>query len=263
MDEALLASVVSGGPPTLRLYRWQGAWLSLGYSQQLSPERLAACHRAGVGIVGRATGGRAVLHGGDLTYTIVAGESELPDGLSASYAVVCRALLSALFRIGVGADLAPGGTAGVSAREFDCFAHAAGHEICVQGKKLAGSAQRRSGGGVLQHGSIRVLPDLPGVARVCGVASGGATSLAELGRLPAAGALEQACIAGFTEVLGCRFELDLPSPVERSRASARKPGRLRFWQSTQQFTRADPRRDRSRHPIARRYRHMEGQFHTP
>ena len=70
MDEALLASVVAGGPPTLRLYRWQGAWLSLGYSQRLSSRRLAACRQAGVGVVRRVTGGRAVLHGGDLTYAV-------------------------------------------------------------------------------------------------------------------------------------------------------------------------------------------------
>jgi len=222
MDEALLASAVAGGPPTLRLYRWQGAWLSLGYSQHLSPERLAACHRVGAGVVGRVTGGRAVLHGGDLTYTIAARESELPEGLSASYAVVCRALLSALDRIDVQADPAPEQTPAGSARGFDCFASTAGHEICVQGKKLAGSAQRRAAGGLLQHGSIRVVPDAATVASACGLALDGATSLAQLGREPAPGALEQACIAGFSEVLGCSFELGFPTRDERSQAAARK-----------------------------------------
>lgn len=221
MDEALLASVVAGGPPTLRLYRWQGAWLSLGYSQHLSPERLAACHRVGAGVVGRVTGGRAVLHGGDLTYTIAAHESELPEGLSASYAVVCRALLCALDRIDVQADPAPEPTPEL-ARGFDCFASAAGHEICVQGKKLAGSAQRRVSGGLLQHGSIRVVPDAARVASACGIAADEATSLAQLGREPAPGALEQACIAGFSDVLGCSFELEIPTRGERSQAADRK-----------------------------------------
>jgi len=77
------------------------------------------------------TGGRAVLHGGDLTYTIAANDSKLPRGLSASYAVVCRALLSALDRLEVRADSASGKRPGAPAKEFDCFASAAGHEICV------------------------------------------------------------------------------------------------------------------------------------
>ncbi len=221
MDEALLASVVAGGRPTLRLYRWHGAWLSLGYNQRLSSERVAVCRRAGVGVVRRVTGGRAVLHGGDLTYAIFAGASELPDGLSASYEVVCRALLAALDCIGVRADSASGEATGAPSREFDCFASAAGHEICVRGRKLVGSAQRRVAGGVLQHGSIRVVPDPPRVSLASGVALSGATSLTQLGREPEAGALEQACIAGFSEVLCCGFELDFATPAERSRASAR------------------------------------------
>ncbi len=223
MDEALLASVVAGGPPTLRLYRWDGPWLSLGYSQRLSPDRIAACQRAGVGVVTRVSGGRAVLHGADLTYTIATAASELPDGLSASYAAVSRALLSALARIDIRADAAPVHVSPASPSEFDCFASAAGHEICVGGKKLAGSAQRRAGGGVLQHGSIRVLPDPPTVAAACGIASASSTSLAELGGMPDAGVLERACVAGFSEVMGASFEVDIPTATERAQASVRKP----------------------------------------
>lgn len=222
MDEALLASVVAGGPPTLRLYRWQGAWLSLGYSQRVTSERLVACRRAGVGVVRRVTGGRAVLHGGDLTYTIVASESELPEGLSASYAVVCRGLLAALAQLGVRADSAPGEEPGARGRDFDCFASAAGHEVCVAGKKLAGSAQRRVAGGVLQHGSIRAVPDPTRVSRASGVGLRAATSLAELGCEPDAATFEQACIAGFSEALDCEFEFDVATPAERSQASARR-----------------------------------------
>jgi len=221
MDEALLSSVVAGGTATLRLYRWDGPWLSLGYSQNLSPDAMDACERAGVGVVRRVTGGRAVLHGGDLTYTVAAASSQLPEGLSASYAVVCQALSSALGRIGVPVDPAPGDLPSAPA-EFDCFASTAGHEISVAGRKLAGSAQRRAGGGVLQHGSIRVQPDPPQIARLCGIAPDRSTSLAELGRDPTAEALEQACIAGFSEALGCSFELDTPTTCERRKASGRK-----------------------------------------
>jgi lipoate-protein ligase A len=221
MDEALLASAVAGGPPTLRLYRWQGPWLSLGYGQCLSKERAERCQRAGVGVVRRVTGGRAVLHGGDLTYTVAAHTSALPDGLSASYAAVCRGLLAALDRIGVRADSAPVDADRGPIRDFDCFAHAAEHEVCVLGKKLAGSAQRRATGGVLQHGSIRLVPDPSRIVEACGLSGGGATSLFELGHVPEPGALEQACADGFSAAFGCRLTTDVPTENERLQASAR------------------------------------------
>ncbi len=72
VDESLLKTAVTAGTPTLRFYRWRGPWLSLGYSQRPQAELYAACSRAGVGVVRRVTGGRAVLHGEDLTYAIAA-----------------------------------------------------------------------------------------------------------------------------------------------------------------------------------------------
>ncbi len=64
VDQALLESASLDGVASLRLYTWQGPWLSLGYGQRLEEERRAACDAAGVGVVRRVTGGRAVLHGG-------------------------------------------------------------------------------------------------------------------------------------------------------------------------------------------------------
>ena len=75
VDEALLASAVHTGRPSLRFYRWQGPWLSLGYGQSLSEVRAERCRAAGVGWVRRVTGGLAVLHGADLTYTVAAPEA--------------------------------------------------------------------------------------------------------------------------------------------------------------------------------------------
>ena len=68
VDEALLASAVRAGTTSLRLYGWAGPWLSLGYAQPLEPEHARQLEAAGVGWVRRVTGGRAVLHGADLTY---------------------------------------------------------------------------------------------------------------------------------------------------------------------------------------------------
>ena len=84
VDEALLRSAQRGAPPTLRFYSWDGAWLSLGFAQPLDAARRAACRAAGVGIVRRATGGRAVLHGSDLTYAVAAPVAALPAGLHAT-----------------------------------------------------------------------------------------------------------------------------------------------------------------------------------
>ena len=80
VDEALLRSAQRGAAPTLRFYSWDGAWLSLGFAPSpLDAARRAACREAGVGIVRRATGGRAVLHGADLTYAVAAPVAALPS----------------------------------------------------------------------------------------------------------------------------------------------------------------------------------------
>jgi lipoate-protein ligase A len=184
VDEVLLASAAAGGAPTLRLYRWRGPWLSLGYAQTLSTERRAACRAAGVGVVRRATGGRAVLHGADLTYAVAAPARCLPSGLEASYRVLSEALLDALRAVGAEAERAvPAPAAGPHGAPFDCFAEAAAEELVAGGRKLVGSAQRRvggPGGALLQHGSIRLAPDPPAAARASGLGRG-ATSLVELG----------------------------------------------------------------------------------
>src|SRR6185295_8843377 len=100
-----------------------------------------------------------------------------PDGLDASYRVLSDALLAALRALGIAAErVANGPVAVAEAAAFDCFAEAANDELCVGGRKLAGSAQRRAGGALLQHGSIRLSADPPAAARIAGTGLG-ATSL--------------------------------------------------------------------------------------
>jgi lipoate-protein ligase A len=206
VDEALLASAIASGRSSLRLYRWSGPWLSLGYGQRPGPERLAACTDAGVGVVRRVTGGGAVLHGGDLTYAIAAPEAVLPPGLRATYQLIGAALRSALLALGIDAQSAPGAAAARRRGSFDCFSEAAGDELCAGGRKLVGSAQRRARGGVLQHGSIRVFPDPEPLRAAAGLDAGSATSLRELACEQPREALEKACVACFSRVLGVRFE---------------------------------------------------------
>lgn len=184
VDEALLEGVIGGRAPTLRLYGWRGPWLSLGRAQVLDTERLEACAQAGVGLVRRVSGGAAVLHGCDLTYTVAASETALPAGLEGSYALLGETLRNALRACGIEASVGAAGREGASPRgvsgerPFDCFSRPAAHELCVAGRKLAGSAQRRARGGVLQHGSIRLRPDPDAVCLATGIDGAQATDLA-------------------------------------------------------------------------------------
>jgi lipoate-protein ligase A len=226
VDEALLMAATQGGQPALRLYRWSGPWLSVGYRQRVSDRLRAACASAGVGLVRRVSGGGAVVHGGDLTYALAAGERDLPAGIAASYQLIAKALVEALRAIGVAAaqpfegriPVARPALATGSNRTpaFDCFASAADHEICVAGRKLAGSAQRRAAGGVLQHGSIRLRANDQLAPELCPGGSGAAVSLAELGFNPVPEELQRACVKAFASVLGVEFEVGGLSMSERA-----------------------------------------------
>jgi lipoate-protein ligase A len=220
VDEALLESATEG-VASLRFYGWEGPWLSLGYSQRLDPRRVAACARAGVGIVRRVTGGSAVLHGRDLTYCLAAPEAALPEGLRGSYRLVAGALVEGLQSLGVPVQRKAGPRELEVSRSFDCFAVPAEDEISAMGRKLVGSAQRRARGGVLQHGSIRLAPDPVAVMRAVGFAPGVATSLTELGVQVQARELEDALAAAFRTALGTSLEEAELIASERFRAERR------------------------------------------
>ncbi len=206
VDEALLRSAQAGAPPTLRFYSWDGAWLSLGFAQPLDAARRAACRAAGVGIVRRATGGRAVLHGSDLTYAVAAPVAALPAGLHATYALIGAALREGLAALGVEAERSGSGQSAPGRDGFDCFESLAADEICAGGRKLAGSAQRRAAGGVLQHGSLRLEPDSLAAREAAGLEQDGATSLAELGFTLGAECVRAACASAFAAVLQATLE---------------------------------------------------------
>ncbi|MFP6623032.1 MAG: biotin/lipoate A/B protein ligase family protein [Myxococcota bacterium] len=225
VDEALLSSAILAGTPSLRFYGWTGPWLSLGYAQPLEPEQVRQLEAAGVGWVRRVTGGRAVLHGADLTYSIAAPEDALPAGLRASYGVVADALLEALQSLGVLATRSHPGASAPGVSVFDCFQEPAADEICLAGKKLSGSAQRRVGRALLQHGSIRLAPDPPDAVHAVapGRRSLGGTSLAEAGATVSREALEGACARAFSRRLGVPLEPSPLSAAEVARARSRGP----------------------------------------
>ncbi len=171
VDAAILAAVSAGAaPPTLRLYGWTPLCLSLGYGQhahEADADRLAA---RGWGIVRRPTGGRAILHADELTYSVALPADHPLARISVveSYRQISGALLAALEALGAQphaealADPAAEGVNGAPSPV--CFETPSHYEITVGGRKLVGSAQVRRREGLLQHGTLPLTGD---IARIC------------------------------------------------------------------------------------------------
>jgi lipoate-protein ligase A len=144
--------------PTLRFYSWEKPSVSLGYFQNVEDEvNIEFCKGKGIPIVRRPTGGKAVLHEGDLTYSVVAREDNplFPTGLLGTYQIISQCIATGLAELGIQADMLREG------RETDapelgalCFSMPSQYELLVKGKKICGSAQMRKKGVFLQHGSL-------------------------------------------------------------------------------------------------------------
>lgn len=160
VDEALLRCHADSGKdalPVLRFYTWNPPALSLGYFQRKDGIDWSALERLGIQPVRRLTGGRAVLHWEDFTYSVVAeAGKDTPIELKASYLYLCRGLLEAFSSLGIEAGL--GSEERGLGRLASCFAVAAPSDITWQGRKFVGSAQTRIGTSLLQHGSILLRP---------------------------------------------------------------------------------------------------------
>src|SRR2546423_12507810 len=163
VDEVLLDGVASGeAPPTIRFYEWAPPCLSLGYFQPFDVVDVDGCRALGVEVVRRPTGGRAILHDRELTYSVALSASVLGQdgGVLPSYYRLSLALQDGLRRLGVAATLAPESASSSAAHGPVCFDRPSAHEILLRGRKLVGSAQMRRGGGLLQHGSIPIEPHM-------------------------------------------------------------------------------------------------------
>ena len=165
VDEALLRLHDERSLPVLRLYTWDPSALSLGYFQKTSGIRFDELRRLHIIPVRRISGGRAVLHFGDLTYSItISGAGGIPFGTSAAYRYLCGGLLTAFTALGVDAALGSE-RSGRHAPEA-CFALSTHADIIFKGKKFVGSAQKRIGASLLQHGSILLRPQEAILARI-------------------------------------------------------------------------------------------------
>lgn len=158
-DASFLAEHRPGDDPILRLYRWEPAAVTIGYNQDFASFNEAAIAAAGYDLVRRPTGGRAILHADELTYAVI-GTSPGPlfgSSLHESYMKINEALLAFLSDLGIEADISTGESR-EQARGLVCFRSAGRHEVSVGGRKILGSAQRRSDGVFLQHGSLLAGP---------------------------------------------------------------------------------------------------------
>lgn len=212
-DLALLDAVAAGGPPVLRLYRFDPPALTLGRFQPATDVDGDACARWGVEVARRPTGGRALLHGPDLTYA-VALRAAPGQSVDDSYRFLAAGLIAGLGMLGVTAAVACAG----GPRGPVCMAAQQGADLRVGERKVCGSAQVRRRGVVLQHGSVllgRLAFDetdlVPGAGLDRGALRAGTVTLAELGAPTDVARVADALVGGFAAALGVRFAPD-PGP---------------------------------------------------
>jgi lipoate-protein ligase A len=234
-DDALLRAVgARESPPTLRLYGWQPPCLSLGYGQKASHVDRDRLRALGWGLVRRPTGGGAILHCDELTYSVTMPLDHplAAGGIVESYRRLSAALAAAVSAFGLQprADRLEG----AAERTVVCFETPSHYELTVEGRKLVGSAQARKHNGLLQHGTLPLHGDL---ARICDalayaddeareVARGHvrrhALTLEEAlgGRQVSWEQAAEAVASGFRSALGVELQAGALTAAERARAYA-------------------------------------------
>ena len=165
-DEALVRSVARGAHPALRVYGWQPPAISFGYSQHISREvDVQKVKDRGIDIVRRPTGGRAVLHWNELTYSVICAVDDpvMGGNINEAYRKISLGLIAGLQSLGVDVTFESRRQAQPSPRGKEltspCFTSTSQYEITLNGRKLIGSAQQRIGNMLLQHGSLLIGPE--------------------------------------------------------------------------------------------------------
>jgi len=228
VDEAILHAVASGTVlPTLRVYAWSPPCLSLGRGQPVADVNREAMKAACYDLVRRPTGGRAILHIDELTYSVILAQDEprVMGGVVESYRRLSVGLVGALERLGVEDIVADDRVEDRGPVGPVCFEIPSDYEITVSGRKLVGSAQMRSHGVVLQHGAIPLHGD---IARICPLLASHpdpyrvrarAWTLEEaLGRAPRWDEAANALVAGFAQALNLVLEPASLTVAERAQA---------------------------------------------
>ncbi|MDI6600710.1 MAG: biotin/lipoate A/B protein ligase family protein [Thermoanaerobacteraceae bacterium] len=172
VDETLMESVAAGdSPPVIRFFGWVTPTLSIGYFQRAEKEvDLRRIKELGFGFVRRPTGGRAVLHDEEITYSVSIREEELPGSVIETYRALSLGLVEGLKLLDIEAEVASLKESGTGkALTSACFDSPSWYEVVARGKKLIGSAQVRRYGAILQHGSIMLRFDPKKLASIMNV----------------------------------------------------------------------------------------------
>jgi lipoyl(octanoyl) transferase len=174
LDEAISVALKNNAsPPTLRLYGWEMPSVSIGYFQKISDIDTGYCLRNNIPVVRRLTGGRAILHGKELTYSFsVRTEGRFSKGLLDSYKKIGTALSLALSQTGISTEMnlsklpAKSKSPGIRSKSPLCFQSTSYGEVTAGNKKIIGSAQKRWPGALLQQGSVPLVIDTYGLTRI-------------------------------------------------------------------------------------------------
>jgi lipoate-protein ligase A len=234
VDEAILEAVGRGGSlPTLRLYAWDPACLSLGYAQPLTDVDIPRLQARGWDLVRRPTGGRAVLHTDEITYSVIAplDEPHVAGTVLESYSRLAAALVEALHLLRLPVEVQERAETSVKTPDPVCFEVPSTSEITTGGQKLVGSAQARRKEGILQHGSLPLSGDLTRILQVLAFRDEEARTRAAshllqrattvetaLGRVVSWNEAAQAYTAAFRSVLSLDLQPGALTPAEEARA---------------------------------------------
>ena len=199
--------------PTLRLYGWRPACVSLGYAQPEQDVDADAARDLGVDVVRRPTGGGAILHAEDeVTYAVILPRASGPRDLFASYRFIAQGVRNALAKFGIASDFMEGH----GGREGLCYLREEGVSVGVRGRKISGGAQKRTPKAILQHGTLLVQSDLERNARLFhrtpDEIAAAVTSLRDLGLRPGRGDVRTAMLTGFVQALADVIEPE-PTPL--------------------------------------------------
>lgn len=168
IDEAIQRTHAAGNaPPTLRFYGWDPPAVSIGYFQKMKDEvDIDACRAKGFGLVRRPTGGRAIFHHIELTYSVAIRAEFLPGSVLETCHVLSQGLFQGLRKLGAQPDVSAGEPdprrmgMGAESSSAACFDTPGAYEMVIGGRKVVGSAQTRGHGTILQHGSLMLDLDV-------------------------------------------------------------------------------------------------------
>jgi lipoyl(octanoyl) transferase len=235
VDESILEHIHRGEAlPTLRLYSWDPPCLSLGHAQSFADVDMERVKANGWEVVRRLTGGRAILHTDELTYSVTGSAEEpvLAGGILESYNRLAQALMFAICELGLPVEIKEHADQPATKNLNPvCFEVPSTYEITVNGKKLIGSAQARKKEGVLQHGSLPLTGDLTRICQALVFKDEAAREVAAQRLLTRATTVEsvigvetdwetaaQAFVHGFEAQLGISFQRGEMSQSESERA---------------------------------------------